>query len=223
MARDVKREPTARRRYRSPRREDQARQTRRAIRDAAASLFVARGYAATSVAAVAEAAGVAPETVYAQFKSKRALLKEVIDVAIAGDDEPIAVRDRPWMDAVRAEQDPRVRLRMLARVSFERVARVGPVLEVLRSAAATDPSLAALWDEMQRQRMEDARSFVTLVAELSPTRLDEETAAALSWALAGPEMHRALVTELGWPTERYVALMEDVLTRVAFDDDVTRS
>src|SRR5689334_15071718 len=80
---------------------------RQTIRDAAEKLFLAQGYAATSIAAIAEEAGVAPETVYATFKNKRALLKELIDVRVAGDDEPIAINDRPWLDEIRAEPDQR--------------------------------------------------------------------------------------------------------------------
>ena len=143
MANEVNtRSEAGRRSYRSPRRAEQARATRRAIREAATRLFLEHGYAATRITQIASAAEVAPETVYATFKNKRALLKEAIDVAIAGDDDPVPVADRPWLDDVRAEPDPRRRTRMLSEDGFTRAVRVAPILEVLRSAAASDPDLA---------------------------------------------------------------------------------
>jgi TetR/AcrR family transcriptional regulator of autoinduction and epiphytic fitness len=85
---------TVNRRYASPRRQEQARQTRRAILDAAAKLFVEPGYAATPLTAVAAEAGVAVQTVYAVFGSKRQLLSDLVDVTLAGDDERVAMADR---------------------------------------------------------------------------------------------------------------------------------
>src|SRR4051812_50230327 len=87
-------EGNPRRRYDSPARRDRARRTRRAVLDAARELFVARGYAATSIRGVAAAAGVSVATVEQAFGTKRALLKEVVDVTRAGDDEPVAMLDR---------------------------------------------------------------------------------------------------------------------------------
>src|SRR4051812_35933483 len=89
-----------RRRYQSPVREEGARRTRQAIVAAAGDLFVERGYASTSLAEVAVAAGVARPTVFAAFGSKAALLQHVLDQALAGDDASVAVADRPWFRPV---------------------------------------------------------------------------------------------------------------------------
>src|SRR5438874_2047694 len=96
-----------RRAYHSPRRAEQARATRGAVLDAARRLFVSRGYAATSIEAVAAESEVSPETVYAAFGSKRSLLSELVDVTIAGDDAPVPILERPWVGEMGAEPDPR--------------------------------------------------------------------------------------------------------------------
>ncbi|HEY5247660.1 MAG TPA: helix-turn-helix domain-containing protein, partial [Dermatophilaceae bacterium] len=130
---------------RFPRRAEAARATRRRVVAAAAALFEQRGYAATSIVAIAEAADVAEQTVYAAFGNKRTLLAEAVDQAIAGDDEPIAVNDRDWMQPVWNAPDPASRLRAYAAaVVFihERAARIFRVLEV---AAPGTPELDDLW------------------------------------------------------------------------------
>ena len=212
MAGEVKTGAAAgRRAYRSPRRAEQARATRRAIREAATRLFLEHGYAATRITQIASAAEVAPETVYATFKNKRALLKEAIDVAIAGDDEPVPVADRPWLDDVRAEPDPRRRTRMLSDDGFTRAARVAPILEVLRSAAASDPDLARMWDEMQQARLEQLRLYAELARDRDPDSAYDDEQIDIVWALGGPELYTALVDERGWSVEQYVAAMGDLV------------
>src|SRR5689334_1782508 len=105
----------SRRSYESPARREQARTTRRSVLRAAGELFRERGYASTTIGAIAAAAGVSAETVYAAFGSKLALLAELIDVSIAGDDRPVPVLERDWVAALRDEPDPRRRARILAR------------------------------------------------------------------------------------------------------------
>lgn len=98
--------PVKRRSYDNSRREEGARQTRLSIVAAAQELFVENGYPATTFPAIAERAGVSVQTVFAHFPTKRDLLKEVIDQAVVGDDEPVPVRDRPEVAAIMAEPDP---------------------------------------------------------------------------------------------------------------------
>src|SRR5215212_4550247 len=88
-------------------RAEQARATRRRIVDAAAEQFVSRGYGATTLEDIAEAAGVAVQTVYFHFRNKPTLLKHALDVAAVGDDEPVPLLERPWMARIRREPDPR--------------------------------------------------------------------------------------------------------------------
>jgi AcrR family transcriptional regulator len=104
-----------RRAYDSPRRRQQALATRRAVLDAARELFIQGGYVATTIDATAARAGVSPETVYATFKNKRALLSQLLDVAIAGDDAPVPILERSWVQQLRDQADPQRRLQILAR------------------------------------------------------------------------------------------------------------
>jgi AcrR family transcriptional regulator len=207
-----------RRAYRSELRTQQAKDTRRTIRDAAARLFLAHGYSATSINAIAEAAGVAPETVYATFKNKRALLKELVEVNVAGDDEPVAVNDRPWLDEVRAEPDQRRVLRMLNEAGLTRVARAGALTEVVRAAAASDPQLEDLWNEQQAARLHDIGVFVDMLIERGDLRVDRQTAIDVVYAIGSCETWRALVVERGWSVERYIDVMHDVIERFGLPD-----
>jgi AcrR family transcriptional regulator len=225
MARNVKApakttepESEQRRTYRSELRTQQALATRRTIRDAAEKLFVAHGYG-VSINAIAEEAGVAPETVYATFKNKRALLKELVDVSVAGDDEPVAVNARAWLDDVLAEPDQRRAMRMINEAGFTRVARAGAVTEVLRSAASSDPQLQEVWDAQQAGRHHDIAQFVDILAERGPLRVDRETAIDVVWAIGGSEVWRALVVDRGWSVERYIAVMDDLLQRFGLPDE----
>ena len=121
-----------RRAYDSPRRRQQAAATRRAVLDAARELFIQRGYVATTIGAIAAHAGVSPETVYATFKNKRALLSQLLDVAIAGDDAPVPILERSWVQQLRDQADPQRRLQILARNGRLILERTAPVHEVLR-------------------------------------------------------------------------------------------
>ena len=98
--------PTARA-YDAPKRQAAARETRRRIRSAATALFLAQGYAATSMRAVALAAGVAEKTVYLQYATKTALLKEVVETAIVGDDDEVPVAARGWFTDALGNRIPR--------------------------------------------------------------------------------------------------------------------
>src|SRR5690349_16921128 len=114
------------RKYDSTRRQAQARQTRLQIAEAARTLFFERGYAGTSIEAIAEGAGVAPETIYATFKNKRNILSFVFDIAIGGDDENIRLLDRPDPQAVMNETDQYRQLSMFAQGITQILHRAAP-------------------------------------------------------------------------------------------------
>src|SRR5690242_15028262 len=113
---------------------EQARATRRRIVAAAAEQFVARGYGATLLDQVAEQAGVAVQTVYFHFGNKKTLLKEVMDVAAVGDDEPVPLLERPWLEQLQQETDPRRVLELWVANGRQIVERVAPLMRVLRGA-----------------------------------------------------------------------------------------
>src|SRR6478752_658798 len=134
------------------RRQKRARQTRRNILAAAHELFVRQGYARTTIQQIADQADVAWQTVYSVFGNKPAILSAVFDVAVAGDDEPVPVPARPFVQAIKDADDPGEKMRIFARHLRESGIRTAGVLSVIESAATTDPEIAGLWRKLQDQR-----------------------------------------------------------------------
>ena len=125
-------------------RAERARRTRRRIIDAATALFLERGYAGATVRAIAETAGVAVPTVELGFGTKARLLKAAIDVAIAGDDEPVPVLDRAWAEAARRAAHPAELLEIAAEVITAAQSRSAGLVLAVFEGGRTDPDLAAL-------------------------------------------------------------------------------
>lgn len=204
------------RRYVSALREDRARATRRAVLDSARTLFVERGYVATSVDEVARLAGVAKPTVFASVGSKRELLKQLRDVALAGDDQPIAVRDRPWFQEMLEEPDQRCTLRLHVRNIRQIYDRYARIERVLLQAAGADPEMRELWQVNEEQRMAGSHMVAASLAAKGPLRtgVDEQSAAELLWVLASGDLYLRLVDDRGWPPARYEQWLADTLTRL---------
>jgi len=180
----------------------QTQATRRRIVDAAAELFVAEGYAATTLAHVARRAGVAVQTVYFHFGNKRTVLKEAVDVAAVGDDEPVALLERPWLERVRAEPDPRRVIELWLDNSRTIMERVGPIMRVVRDAAATDPEMAAQWNTNAEQRATAFRMLAQLLDDRDALRVPLDEATDILCALLGLELH-AMLVDRGWTSERW--------------------
>ncbi|MGZ8615430.1 MAG: TetR/AcrR family transcriptional regulator [Actinomycetota bacterium] len=209
-------QPTARRAYDSSRRREQARATRRAVLDAARDLFVERGYVGTTVDSIARGAGVASETVYAIFGTKRAILAVLVDVTIVGDDEPVPVLDRAWVADVRHEPDPRQRLAALARAGTAILERITPIHGVLVGAAAADAEAAEQLRRYTEQRLEGQRALLRIAVppgELRPG-LSMRAAADTLFAIGSPDTYRALVIERGWSRARFEAWYAETLERL---------
>src|SRR6266511_6119830 len=145
------------RRYNSPRRREQAAATRREILAAAQRLFEQRGYAATTMAAIAGDAGVALKTVYVAFETKSGVLRALWNLLLRGDRDEVPVAQQEWYREVVEEPDPERQLRMTARNSRLVKRRIAAVLEVIRSAAPVDPDIEALWSRIQTERSEERR------------------------------------------------------------------
>src|SRR3954466_9583877 len=139
------------RRYDSPRRREQAAATRRAILEAAQKLFEEQGYAATPMAAIASEAGVALKTVYVVFESKSGVLRALWNMLLRGDEGDAPAAERGWYREVLEEPDPERTLRLNARNSRMGKERIGAVVEVIRTAAPTDPDIGALWERIQNE------------------------------------------------------------------------
>ena len=199
-----------RRPYRSGRRREQAQETRARVLAAAARLFTERGYESATITGIAEAADVSPETIYATFRNKRTLLAELVGSAVrGGDDAPVLEQAGPR--AVAAATDQREQLRLFAADIALRLERVGPLLEVLTTAARSDPELAELRAKIHGGRHSNLGSFVDALRANGPLRLEPDAALDDVWALASPELHQLLTGTRGWTRERYCAWLADSL------------
>jgi AcrR family transcriptional regulator len=186
---------------------DQARTrlARAAVVEAARTLFLERGYGATTVEAISELADVPPATVYRLFSSKHGILKSLLDVSIAGDHENVPIADRPQVRSLLADLDPRQQLAGFVEVTAQVNQRVAPLYRILVSAAGTDRHAAALLDDLTRQRQQGQRVIARSLARAGALRpgLKERDAADVIHALMSPEMYRLLVLDRGWKPERY--------------------
>ena len=212
-----------RRSYDSPRRREQARATRRAILEAARELFIERGYVATTIDAVAEDAEVSPETVYAVFGTKRALLSELIDISIAGDGDAPPVLEQGWVQEMRDEPDPRRRLSILARNGRSILERRAPIDEVVRGAAAADPDIAALWQRGKAQRFAGQRELLRIIVGETGLRagIDLETGADILYAIGSPETYLLLVADRGWSSLTFERWYDATLARLLLGSSET--
>lgn len=209
-----------RRIYESPLRREQADATRHAILDAARMLFTQRGYVATPIQAIAKQAGVSAATIYASFGNKRTVLASLVDVAIAGDDEPIPILHRAWVRDLREEPDPRGRLRLLARHGRLILERRASIDAVVSAAAATDSDTAALWRQMQEQRHAGQRALLQLVlGDHGSLRsgLSLARASDVLYAIGSPDTYRLLVEDRGWSAARFERWYADALERLLLD------
>lgn len=207
---EVKSGPRSRR-YESPVRQENARRTRQAIVAAAAELFTSRGYTATSLADIATAAGVARPTVFAAFGSKPALLRQVLDQALAGDDEPVPVADRPWFRPVWDAPTQQAVLHAYAQVCTLIGGRSAAAFEAVRRAADASSEVGELWETLQRNRRAGAHMVVRRLEALGPLRPGLATASAtdLLWIFNDPAHYDALVRHCGWPEIAFATWLAD--------------
>ena len=186
---------------------------RRAVVDAARSLFLERGYAATTIDAISDRSDVPPATVYRLFSGKLGILTAVLDASIAGDDEDMALQDRPEVAALIAESDPRKQVAGFAGINVAINARSAGVYRILVSAAGSDAEAAALLAEYIRLRDAGQRQIASLLAREGALRPDltERDAADIIHALMSPELYRMLVIERGWTPGRYEEWLAETL------------
>jgi AcrR family transcriptional regulator len=203
-----------RRRYSSALRIEQARQTRARILDAAQGVFADKGYAASTIEAVAAGAGVAVDTVYATFGSKRGVLSALMDVRVGGDDQPVGVLDRAGPQGVRRDTNQARQVQTFARDVTAIIERARPVDDILRGAAAVDPEIAALRAGIQESRFQNMLKVVSWVAANGDLRggLSEEAGAAIVWSLTSPEIHKLLRVDRGWTMDQYAEWLAQTLT-----------
>ncbi len=191
-----------------------SRRTRARLVEAATALFLERGYVATTVEAVAAAAGVAVPTVYYVFGTKPNLLSAVLDAGIAGAPDTPAVLDQPWVEALAAAVDAADAIDRLVATSVRIIARAAPIYEVVRRASA-DPEVGALLDENRQARRADQRHLVEVIAAAGHLRtgIDVDAAADVVYALVNEEVYGFLVDDCGWDVTRFERWLTDQLRR----------
>jgi AcrR family transcriptional regulator len=205
-----------RRSYSSPRRLEQAAATRREVLAAARDLFVANGYAPTTVAAIARRARVSVDTVYATVGRKPALLRELVETAISGTDAPVPGAEREYVSRMRAAATAGEALGIYAQAIAAIQQRLAPVFLALRDAAPTDAACAALWTEITQRR---ARNMRSLVADLRPTGelredLTDDQIVDIIWSMNAAEYWDLLVRERSWTSEEFAAWLTDAWIRL---------
>ncbi len=209
MPDDVKRS------YRSTRRAEQAVATRTAVLRAARDHFTERGYAATGVAGIAASAGVNVDTVYRVVGRKPQLVLAVIDMALAGSEEPLVAEQRDYVRAVLAAEGAGAKLTTYAEALGRVMPRVAPLFDSLAQAALTEPDCAALRDAIAERR---ADNMLKLAADLRATGevrddLDVQEVADLLWTTNAPEYY-ALALARGWTPQTYAVRLADLWTRL---------
>ena len=212
----MKQPKKSKRRYDSTRRQSQARETRRQITEAARKLFAERGYAGATIESIAQEAEVAPETIYAVFGNKRAILAHLIDISVGGDDEPIRLLQRPGPQAIFQEHDPRQQLHLFAQDISVILERVAPIFETMRLAAKTEPEIADLLQNILRERLHNMTSLVQRLSQHSPLREGptDTQAAETIWTLTSPEVFSLLTVDRSWSREQYSRWLADALNRL---------
>ena len=208
------------RRYDSPLRREQAARTRRQLLATAKELFERDGYAATSMAAIASAAGVSLKTVYLVFETKSGLLRALWHLLLRGEQDSVPVGEQHWYREVLDEPDPERQLRLNARNSLVVKTRAGAILEVIRDASSSDPEIAALWGRIQTEFHDNQRAIVQSIAEkhaLAP-ELDVASATDILWALNHPTLYSLLIRERHWSTKRYERWLADLFCAQLLSD-----
>jgi AcrR family transcriptional regulator len=201
------------RKYTSSVREEQAARTRARILDAAAELFLERGYARTTMRDVAAAAGVARDTVHAVFGGKPRLLTALIDARLVPDGSVGNITERADAQAIKDEPDQRKQVEMFAEFIATISTRIRPVFEVLRTASAVEPEMASVFHEMDRFRLKNMHVYAKWIAARGPLQVSTRRAGEIIWTLASPDIGRMLCDELGWSQSQHARWLADTLVR----------
>jgi AcrR family transcriptional regulator len=204
------------RKYASPRREEQALRTRREIAEAARKLFSERGYDGATIDAIAREAGVARETVYAIFKNKQRVLAYLLDISVGGDQQPIRVMDRPEVQATLRDPDQRRQLASFAHGVAAIQGRAAMVFEITRIAAKTEPEIDRRLKRLYRERLGNMRRVAHAVASNGPLRdgVSEDRAGEILWGLSSADLFLLMTQYGGWSVQEFGDWLAETLQRL---------
>ena len=211
--------------YNSDSRREAALATRRSILEAALRMFLQKGYAATTMPAIAQSAGIAMDTVYAAVGKKPALFRLLVETAISGGDAAIPAEERDYVQAIRAEPDAAKKLQLYASALRSIQARLAPLFRVLQGAAPLDPELNALWQEISQRRPRNMRLFAKDLAATGRLRRDlsVERAADVIWSMNSPEFYLLLVQDRGWSSQEFEQWLSDAWIRLLLNQSDEKS
>lgn len=207
------------RKYSSAVREEQAARTRTRIVDAAAELFLERGYARTTMKDIAVQADVARDTVHAIFGNKARVLTALIDHRLVPDGSVTNVTQVPEALAIKDEVDQRKQIELFGKFIAGISTELRPVFEILRTASAVEPEMAKVFEEMDQFRMTNMQTYASWIAARGPLRVSTRQAGEIIWALASLDVARMLCDELGWTESQHARWLSDTLIRTLLPDD----
>lgn len=189
--------------------------TRSRVLTAATDLFISQGYLTTTMGEIASASGVAVQTIYLRFGGKAALLKASFDVAVSGDDEPLAMVDRPWVEELRREPDLERALRLLASNARKILERAVPLFTRIEQGSA-DPELAELLVELKQQKLEMVGIFEAILRTKKgfDPRVTSQQATDLLYAMGSEELFRLLCVERQWSSQDWEGFLVSSLLQL---------
>jgi AcrR family transcriptional regulator len=204
------------RRYDSTTRRAGAERTRRSILESARLLFFEKGYAATTMPAIARAAGVALDTVYATVGTKAELFRLMVEAALSGREETVPADEREYVRAIREEPNAARKLQIYANALAEIQPRLAPLFQVLQTAAPQDADLGALWQEISGRRAANMRLLAKNLTATGRVRteLTEAVVADVLWSMNSPEFYLLLVGQRGWSPQEFGAWLADAWIRL---------
>jgi len=194
-------------------RAESAQRTRRAVLEAARELFLSAGYVQTTIEQIADRAGVSRPTVFSSVGNKATVLKELRDVTLAGDDEPVPVLQRSWFQEAFVEPKPARSIQLHARNVTRIYTRYAALDEVVRQAAATTEELAGFWTTFEGQRKVGAEAFIDSLLGKTPLRdgLARDTAVEVLWVVGAADPYLRYVRDCGWSADSYQAWLAQTL------------
>jgi AcrR family transcriptional regulator len=201
--------------YRAPRRAERAGLTRRAILAAARELFVSRGYTPTTVAEIAERAGVAVDTIYATIGRKPALMRELVEAAISGTDHAVPGEERDYVQRTIAAATAREKFSSYAQGVVAIHERLAPIFLSLRDAAASDAACADLWTQISERRAANMLRFAADLHSTGEIRADlsDNDVADVIWTMNAAEYYD-LLAQRGWTPQRISHWLADAWARL---------
>jgi AcrR family transcriptional regulator len=205
--------------YDASSRRQAAEMNRKAILDAARAMFCERGYAGTSMQAIAQVAGIALDTVYASVGKKPALFALLVESAISGADVAIPAQERAYVRAIKAEPDARRKLTIYAEALRTIQERLAPLFRVLQGAATTDAGLAELWNGIAERRAKNMKLLAKDLAETGRLRRDLsiDMVADVLWTMNSPEYYLLLVEGRGWQPLKFEEWLKDAWCRLLLE------